>query len=274
MLLGRVAFTIFGLDIYWYGIIMAGSILLAFLLVLFYCKKKGLGTDFAFEMLLATVVPGIICARLFSVLFEDGTTILDYFNFRDGGMSIIGAVIGGAAGIGVLCLIKKKNFFDIADIVVPVLILAQGIGRWGNYANQEVFGAVVTNPALQHFPLAVFIEADGMWHQALFFYESILDIVGFIILTVLLLKVKKRGLTTGVYFLYYGIVRTCLEGLREQDFILKFKGMPISLTLSIVMIIVGSAIVVGFIVEQVKVYKLKKAQKLDEPKPQENEVEK
>ena len=251
-ILNRVAFEIFGLEIYWYGIIMAISILVAFVLVLIYCQKKKLGTDFAFEALLATVVPGILCARLFSVLFESGTSILDYFDFRSGGMSIIGAVLGGACGIAILCAIRKKNFFDVADIVVPVLILAQGIGRWGNYVNQEVYGAMVTDPDLQFFPYAVFIDAEGAWFQALFFYESVLNILGFALLSFLLLKFNKRMLTTGTYFVYYGIVRTVLESFRTEEYILKFRGIPVSQAISIVMIIVGSAILTLLAVEEIR----------------------
>ena len=250
-LLNRVAFTIFGFDVYWYGIIMAFTVFVAFILVVFYCYKKKLGTDFAFEMLLATVVPGIICARLFSVLFEDGSSILEYFNFREGGMSIIGAVIGGAIGIAILCLIRKKHFFSVSDIVVPVLILAQGIGRWGNFANQEVYGAIVTNPNLQFFPYAVFIDAEGAWFQALFFYESVFDILRFILLTFLLLKFNKKGLATAVYFLYYGTLRTILETFRDEEFILKWHGIPVSQTMSIVMMSLGVAILISIIVDSI-----------------------
>lgn len=248
-LLGRVAFTIGKFEVYWYGIIMAFSILLAFVMVAVYCKKKGLGTDFAFEMFLATVVPGVICARLFSVLFEADTTILDYFKFREGGMSIIGAVIGGAVGILILCLIRKKNFFDVADIVVPALILAQAIGRWGNFANQEVYGLEVVSKKWQFFPFAVYIDAESGWFLALFFYECVLNLIGFGLLTFLLLKYNKRSLATGTYFLYYGIVRTCLEPLRQSEYILKFKGIPVSLAMSMVMIILGSAILFNLLIK-------------------------
>ena len=258
LICNRVAFSIFGLDIYWYGIIMAFAILLAFVLVLIYCIKKKHGSDFAFELLLATVIPGILFARLFSVLFEEGSSILDYFSFRSGGMSIIGAVIGGAFGVSILCLIRKKNFLDLADIIVPVLILAQGIGRWGNYFNQEVYGQLVTNPAWQKFPLAVFIVEEGAWFQALFFYESIFDILGFILLSYLLLKIKRRGLPTGVYFVYYGVLRTVLESFRADEFILKFNGAPVSQIMSISMIMIGSAILMHVLIEFVKEKKLNK----------------
>lgn len=241
---GRIAFSLFGTEIYWYGIIMAFSILVAFILVLFYCSKKKLGTDFAFGMLLATVLPGILSARLFSVLFEDDSSILDFFKFRDGGMSIIGAIMGGVIGITIYALIKKKNFFEISDIVAPVLILGQAIGRWGNFANQEVYGMMVTDPSLQWFPYAVFIDSEHAWFQALFFYESMLSLIGFALLTTLLFKSKKKGIVTGTYLLFYGIVRSIMEGMRSDEFVLKLAGFPVSRILSYGMIIAGFAILV------------------------------
>ena len=161
-ILGRVAFTIGGVDIYWYGIIIAFAILVAFALSFALLKPKGLKNDLPIDIFMAIIPLGIVCARLFSVIFDDSTTILDFFKFRQGGMSIIGAVIGGAIGLVILCAIKKHNFLKVADVVVVVLILAQAIGRWGNYANGEVYGIVTTSESLQFFPMSVYIE--GQWH--------------------------------------------------------------------------------------------------------------
>lgn len=242
LLAGRVAFNLFGVEIYWYGLIMAVSILAAFVLVLVYCVKKKIGADFTFSLMIATVLPGVLFARLFSVLFEEGSSILDYFQFRDGGLSIIGAIIGGVVGLGIFALIKKKNFFFLSDIVAPALILGQSIGRWGNFANQELFGKLVSDPNLQWFPYAVFIDAENAWFQALFFYESMLSLVGFALLLTLLLKTKKKGIVTGTYLVFYGLIRAVMEGMRSEEFILRFAGLPISRVLSFVMIVAGIAI--------------------------------
>ena len=165
-------------------------------------------------------------------------------------MSIIGAVIGGALGLVVLALVKKKNFFIAADVVAVVLILAQAIGRWGNYANQEVYGGVIESAKWQFFPFGVLI--DGTWHYALFFYEFVFNLIGFGLLLFLLLKFDKKGLATGTYLLYYGTVRTLMEPLRENEFILRFKGIPISQAMSILMIIIGCIILSNVIINDIK----------------------
>ena len=253
--LSRVAFSIGNFDIYWYGIIMASAILVAFLLAIVLYKKKGKDANFAFEAFLAVVISGIIGARLFSVVMDG--SIADFFKFREGGMSIIGAVLFGALGLGILSLIRKKNFFEYSDVVVVVLILAQAIGRWGNYVNEEVYGKVITNQAWQFFPFGV--QIDGTWHYALFFYEFVLNLLGFGLLLFLLLKFNKKGLTTGVYLLYYGIIRTILEPMRDDSFILKYLGAPISQIVAFVMISIGSTIVFGFIADKIIAKKNKKA---------------
>ena len=242
-LLERVAFSIGKFEIYWYGIIMATAILIAFLLAIFLYKKRGENSTFAFEAFLTVVISGLIGARLFSVIMEEGTSITDFFKFRDGGMSIIGAIIAGAIGIEILCKIRKKNFFQCADVVVVVLILAQAIGRWGNFANEEVYGTVITNESWQFFPFGVFI--NGQWHYALFFYEFVLDLLGFGLLLFLFLKFNKKGLTTGVYLLYYGIIRMLLEPLREDAFILKLWGTPISSAMALAMVVFGGIILLN-----------------------------
>ena len=244
-ILGRVAFTIGNIDIYWYGVIIAVSIITAFALSFALLKVKGLPKDMPIDVFLAIIPLGIVCARLFSVLFDPGTTILDFFKFREGGMSIIGAVLGGVIGIIILCAFKKYKFLTVGDLIVPVLILAQAIGRWGNFANQEVYGWVITNPALQFFPAGVLI--DGQWHMALFFYECVLNLIGFAVLMVLYFKTKKAGVCTATYLIYYGTIRTVLECFREEEYVLKWGNVPISQLISVLFIIAGIMIAVWII---------------------------
>ena len=245
-ILGRVAFTIGGVDIYWYGIIIAFAILVAFALSFALLKPKGLKNDLPIDIFMAIIPLGIVCARLFSVIFDDSTTILDFFKFRQGGMSIIGAVIGGAIGLVILCAIKKHNFLKVADVVVVVLILAQAIGRWGNYANGEVYGIVTTSESLQFFPMSVYIE--GQWHLALFFYECVLNLIGFAMLMILYFKTKKAGICTGAYLIYYGLIRSILESFRDPEYILKWGNVPVSQLMSIVFILAGIGVFVYLII--------------------------
>ena len=243
----RVAFSLFGVDVYWYGLIITFAIVLDFVLLTVMCKKYGYDKDMPFDLVLSAVILGIVGARLFSVIFDSGADITDFFRFRDGGMSIIGGLMGGVVGVGLYALIKKCNFFMVTDVLAPLVILAQGIGRWGNFFNQEVYGQEVLNDALKWFPYAVNI--DGSWYQALFFYESILNILGCVLLIFLLKRYRKNhGITTGVYLIYYGTVRFLLEMLRDNEFILRWGKLPISKFMSGIMVLIGISIIVTSVV--------------------------
>lgn len=242
LLVDRVAFSVFGMDVYYYGLIITLAIVIDFFALMLFVRKFNYDKEMPYDLVFAVVLPGIIGARLFSVIFEDGATLSDFFSFRDGGMSIIGALIGGAIGISCYAIIKKKNFFVISDVLVPLVLFAQSVGRWGNYFNSEVYGKLITNPKHMWFPLAV--EVGGKWYQALFFYESVLNLLGACLLVFLLFKLRhKKGLVTGAYLTYYGTVRFILEGFRQERYILRLGSLPISKALSLVMVIVGALMI-------------------------------
>ena len=243
--LNKVAFTIFGVDIYYYGLIISGAILACVICAMILCKAKKIDTNMPLEIFLAIIPLGILSARLFSVIFEKDLTIADYFNFRTGGMSIMGAIIGGAIGATIYKFIKKKNFLVIADIITSVLMLG------------EVYGLEITNPNLQWFPFGV--NVDGTWYEALFFYESILTFIGFIVLLIVYLKTSKKGLATGIYLTYYGIIRIILESRRQPEYVLRWGSMPVSAFVSALMIAAGIGILVYVIVKSCKEKKEQKS---------------
>jgi phosphatidylglycerol:prolipoprotein diacylglycerol transferase len=220
------------------------SILVAIGVATMYCKVKKYDTEMPINIALVVVPVGILSARLFSVIFEDGLSMSEFLNFRTGGMSIIGAVLGGAIGLFVYLIIKRpENKWIYFDTLVVVLILSQAIGRWGNYFNNEVYGQVVeAGTFFAKFPFAV--EIDGVYYQALFFYESVLNLVGFLILSLMYLCSEKKGLPTATYLIYYGIVRTVLEQFRQEEYILRLGTMAISRLFSIAMIVIGVALLV------------------------------
>jgi len=229
-----VAFTIFGLDIYWYGIIMTVAIIVAFFLAMSIMKRIGFRDEIVFEILLIIIPLGFLGARLYFMIFSD-TPWSNFFSFRDGGIAIYGAVIAGALGVWIYTrFIRKSSFFAISDIVVIVLILAQCIGRWGNYFNQELYGLKV---GFNFFPLTVNI--GGSYHLALFFYESVLNLAGFILLYKIFSRQKQYGTTTAVYFIVYGSIRAVLEPLRMSAYQLTVLGIPVSLLVSILCICAG-----------------------------------
>lgn len=258
----RVAFTIAGVDVYWYGIIISSAIIVAILVATLYCKLKKIKTDLPFTIALVILPTGILSARLFSVIFEPGLSIGDFFNFRTGGLSIIGAIIGGGLGLFIYVLIKKlKNPFELFDILCVVLLLAMSIGRWGNYFNSEVYGQLIDpNSPFARFPFA--IQKGNNFYEALFFYESCADLLGFVILSVIFFTVKRSGYTSACLLIYYGTVRAILEPRRQSRYILKLAGLPISQILSFVMIALGVALLIYFIVNSLRKKEQKNGQKV------------
>ena len=132
-------------------------------------KRMGLKKDTSVELALWILPAALVGARIYYVAFQwdsyrqDPLSILYVWK---GGLAIYGGVIGGAAAAWVFSRVKKVSFAALADMVAPALILGQAIGRWGNFVNQEAYGRLIENPALQFFPLAVFVEAKQEWHMA------------------------------------------------------------------------------------------------------------
>ncbi len=252
-----IAFTVAGYDIYWYGLIICAAILIAILIACAYSKKKGYGSEMPINIALVVVPSGVLGARAFSVMFEETLTWADYFNFRTGGLSIIGGIICGALGLLIYCLIKRdKDVFKYFDVLAVVLILAQAIGRWGNFFNQEVFGhEIAATSIFARFPIAV--KIDGQYYQALFFYESCFDLIGFFVLTNVYFGSVANGYTTALYLVYYGLIRTILEPLRHSEYILMWNGLQISRLVSFLLIFVGIILYIAISIKitRKKVYK-------------------
>ena len=237
--LDRIAFSVKGYDVYWYGLIICAAIILAVLVASAYASKKGYGSDIALNIALVVLPTGILGARLFSVFFEESLDFSDFWNFRTGGLSIIGGIICGALGLLLYCLLKRdKDVFKYFDVLAVVLILAQAIGRWGNFFNQEVYGHVIAEDSqFAMFPFAV--KIDGTYYMALFFYESVCNLIGFALLSNVYFNSVCNGYTTALYLVYYGFVRAILEPLRETQFILTWNGLRVSQLMSIAMIVIG-----------------------------------
>jgi phosphatidylglycerol---prolipoprotein diacylglyceryl transferase len=157
-------FTLFGLNIsiHWYGIIIAVGLLLAILLAMYHAKREGHNPDSILDLALLIIPMAVIFARIYYVVFNwnpvyAGQPFWHVFAIWEGGLAIYGGVIGGFLGVLIYAkLINKKiGFVNLLDIAAPSLILAQAIGRWGNFVNQEAYGYAVNNPSWQWFPAAV-----------------------------------------------------------------------------------------------------------------------
>lgn len=260
MLLFNNSFEIFGLTINYYGLISALGYLVGVIVSCFYAKKRGFKADDIITLACFVIPLAIIGARIYYVLFslDEFTNFWDVFKIWEGGLGFYGGLIGGALGVVLYCLIFKKNFLKLADVVVAGLILGQGIGRWGNFVNQEAFGYYIDNANMQWFPFGVYIEhchqsgctCPGYgWHLATFFYEFMNNLIIFIVLSLLLFKVKFKndGMVASCYLIMYGFCRFIVEGLRMDS--LYLGPFRISQLLSIVFILCGIAYIVFCVVK-------------------------
>lgn len=235
----RVAFTIFGIEIMWYGVLIAVGMLLAVYVASKLYKNRDGNPDDILTIALIAIPLGVIGARLYFIAFTPGMGLDEFIYIRDGGLAIYGGIIGGIVGIVVYSLIKKLNLLTILDCIMPGVLIAQALGRWGNFFNQEAYGNVVTNPKLQFFPYAVYIDRIGEFRQATFFYESFLSVVGFILILLVLRKrlFKGSGLTS--YLIWYGIERAIVEGFRDDSLYIGNSSIRVSQLLSIILIAFG-----------------------------------
>ena len=237
--MNRVAFTIFGIQIMWYAIMIATGAAIGILLAFREAKRIGFNEDKFLDILMAVMISGIVCARLYYVIFapEEFNSFFEVINIRSGGMAIHGGVFGGIIAGIIACRIKKVSFWELADILIPSVILAQAIGRWGNFFNQEVFGG------LTNLPWGIAIDGlPGKYHP-LFLYESIASLIIFAFLIWYRKnKRKNNGELFALYAIFYGIVRFFLEAMRQEEFILKFMGLSIAQIVSCLMVLVGIAI--------------------------------
>ncbi len=221
--LDPIAFEIGSLSVRWYGIFITLAILIGYGVACLNGKKRGISFDFMLELFLWVVPFAILFARLAYVLFHLSNFAVhswkdfgEIFAIWEGGISILGAIPGGALGAFIACKRNKIRFSDVLDVIAPGLVLGQALGRWGNFANQELYGMAVTDPAYQRFPFAVFIDAENGWFQATFFYEMVLNLIGFVILMIVFYRSKKCLMTFMTYMCWYMVVRAIMEVFRED----------------------------------------------------------
>jgi phosphatidylglycerol:prolipoprotein diacylglycerol transferase len=236
----RVAFTLFGRDIYWYGVLIAVAVMIGITISYRRSERYGVKQDDLIDFAIWAIPVSVIFARLYYVVFEWDMfrgDLLKIVRLWEGGLAIYGAVIGGVLTGVLFCRRRKISFWSLADIVTPALVLGQAIGRWGNFFNQEAYGIAVTNPAHMWFPMAVRIDATNTIHYATFFYESMWCFLIFAFIMLMGKRFKHRGDCFLWYVTLYALERALVEGLRTDS--LYLGDVRVSQLLSALLFVAG-----------------------------------
>ncbi len=247
--MNRVALNFGFIKIYWYSIFILLGMITAFLIVHKEVKRQNIDEEKFLNLVFYLIVFGIIGARLYYVIFnipyyiKNPQEIIALWN---GGLAIHGGILSGLAVLIYFCKKYKFNFMKILDILVVGLIIAQAIGRWGNFFNQEAYGAATTLMTLKKLHIPEFIikgmYINGVYYHPTFFYESIWCFLGFLIMLVIRhFNLKKEGLLTSFYLIWYGIERFFIESLRTDSLML--GSLKVAQLVSIIFIILGLVII-------------------------------
>ena len=247
----EVFLAIGSLEIRWYAVLILSGALLVYYICSKQMKKAGYDSDVMDDLFMYCMIAGIIGARLWYVLFSaelkdylaNPITILQIYN---GGLAIHGGVVFGLITAWLYCKKKKLSFFHIADIIVPNVILAQAIGRWGNFANQECYGPIVPesffNGILSFIKKGMYIEYH--YRMPMFFFESVLCFLGWILIR---LYKKRKGYRRGdgmfAYFAWYGAIRFWIESYRTDS--LYIGPIKTAQLTSIIGLVIGMAGLLG-----------------------------
>ncbi len=245
---GRMAFLLFGIPVYWYGLLITSGILAGLLLMSLRERGFGLPKDTSVNLALWIVPVAIVCARAYYVAFtwdQFKDDLLRVFDLRGGGMAIYGSLIGGFVTGIFYAKARRIPFRTLCDLAAPAIALGQAIGRWGNFVNQEAYGVAITDARLQFFPAAVWIENQSGWFAATFFYES----AWCFLIVAFLLIAERRGFfrRPGEEFLWYvtlyAFERMLVEGLRTDS--LYWGPVRVSQALSLALFIAGAAAILA-----------------------------
>lgn len=242
-------------SIRWYSVMILIGIIVAFFVAYFEQKRKCFPKDFVIDLGFYLILFGLLGARIYYVLFN-----LDYYLSNlsqiiavwNGGLAIHGGIIAGAITLIIFCLKRKVNIVETMDLVTPSLIIAQGIGRWGNFFNGEAHGPLTTLEYLNRLYIPNFIikgmKINGNYYIPTFYYEFLWCVLGFLIMMILRHALKKyiKGMLTGFYLLWYGIGRLIIEIFRTDSLML--GNIKIAQLVSIIFIISGFIVFVSSII--------------------------
>ena len=262
--LERTAVSIFGFDIYWYGVFICTAVIIGHLVLYHNAKTSGQDPDVYLDFVFFGIISGICGARIYYLLFNE-RSLRNFFAFRDGGLAIYGGVIAMIIAVAVYTRIKKLNFLQFTDTYAPPLILGQAIGRLGNFVNREAFGRATQSffalmykakevPNLRvkggialylgktEYPVTWIENTAYISVHPTFLYELTCNICIFIFMMLYRKHKKFEGEMSALYFVCYGSCRFFSESLRTDQ--LKIGTIPVSMLFSGVMVILSMVFIV------------------------------
>lgn len=263
-----VAFSLFGIDIAWYALLITFGMVCCFVYVVFQAKKIGVTVDDVIDYALFTIPSGVIGARLYYVLtsLDQYDSFADVINIRQGGLAIYGGIIAGTLAVIGVSIFKKIRFFAFGDCVAPGVLLAQGIGRWGNFMNGEAYGGITDNFLRMGLFSAntwndeTLIEAGVdvskmVYVHPTFLYESLWNLLGVLLVYLFARFIGKKydGQLILLTFGWYGLGRMFIEGLRTDSLYIGNTGIRISQLLAAVIFVVFLAMLIFFAIRKPKI---------------------
>ncbi|USK41574.1 prolipoprotein diacylglyceryl transferase (plasmid) [Cytobacillus firmus] len=246
----RIAYDIGPITIYWYGILIGIGMLLGWILAARESKKVGMEKELLSDLLLWAIPTSIICARLYYVIFKWEYYIKnpgDIFAIWEGGIAIHGGLLGAVITAVIFSRKQGISFWRLADIAAPSIILGQAIGRWGNFINQEAYGGEVSRSFLESLLLPDLIinqmYIEGAYYHPTFLYESLWNILGFVLLIFIRRLPIKRGEVFLSYIIWYSVGRYFVEGLRTDSLMLT-ESVRIAQAMSLTLIVAAVLVIV------------------------------
>ena len=259
--LSRVAFSVLGKDVYWYGIFIGLGVILGVVFAMLEAKRTKQDPDLYVDFVIYALIFAIIGARLYYVIFSwdyYSTNPAKIFALREGGLAIYGGIIGAVLTAIVYCKKKKVDFWLLADTACPSIAFGQMMGRWGNFFNREAFGGFTDGPFAMRLRLDQvrpgdvsqqvldnlmnFGGVDYIQVHPTFLYESMWNLCLFLLLVLYRPKKKFSGQIFGLYFLGYALGRVWIEGLRTDQLLI--GGFPVSQLLSMGIIVASVAFLI------------------------------
>ena len=254
------AFSIGVFTVQWYGLIIVVGMILATLYAYYRMKGEGYVLDNTLDLAIVCIPLGIVGARAYYVLtsLDKYSSFYDVIAIWNGGLAIYGGIIGGIIGIYIVCKVKKYNFLQILDCIAPGVMIGQILGRWGNFTNAEAYGIIgnydFLGASFDATGLAksnpFIMTINGMYVHPTFLYESVWNLVGFLIINLLWKRKKYNGQITLMYLTWYGLGRCVIEGFRGDS--LYIGSIRISQLIAFVCFAVGTVLLVVFAVRNRK----------------------